>query len=198
MSQNHNTTIDVEVATGTPIDGCLVCGDDGEVHNYTVSGHDGTAHTIPLCEPHFNLIRRERTAGLEESLDAAETQKITARIPKPLLEDLDERASELEMPRSELIRRCLRDGLVATETDAGLEDFLVAVVESQRRVQRLHRQRRPSGRRAGEDGHEVGGSTDTEQSGQITGDALPDGEIEFLRDRVVHLESLLELALESD
>lgn len=195
MSQEDDSTIDVEIATKTLASGCLICGAGEGIRNYTVDVRDGTTHTVPLCRPHFNFIRRERTAGLGESLDAAETRKITARVPKPLLEDLDERASELEMPRSELIRRCLRDGLVATETDADLEDFLVAAVESQRQVRQLRRRRQVGGERA--EGTTTDG-TDAGDDDRTADDETAGADVEFLKERVVRLESLLELALESD
>jgi hypothetical protein len=200
------------IDTGTTGEQCLVCGASDDVRRHTVTVRDGT-HTVPLCGDHHEYVRRDRPTGGDDSFVTDETRKVTARVPTALLEEVDERASELEVPRSELIRDCLRDGLYAAETDVTPEDFLVAVVETRLHLQRLQE------RLATQDGLQNGATRTADEQGGSDGDSSSasapadgpatdetavasdgrtrthDADIEFLKQRIVRLESLLELAL---
>jgi hypothetical protein len=191
-------------------EGCLVCGDGADLRRHTVSV-DETTHTVSLCGDHHEFVRRDRPQRGDESFSAAETRKVTARVPTALLEDVDERASELEVPRSELIRDCLRDGLYAADTDVSPDDFLAALVEMRLDIERL--EERLSGA-AGNDGPTNGrldgtaAAVEGVENGAADGDAgtaggdgvshWRDEDVEFLKERIVRLESLLERALGSD
>lgn len=190
-------------------EGCVVCGDGTDLRRHTVTVGDVT-HTVALCVDHHEFVRRDRPERSDDSFAAAETRKVTARVPTALLEDVDERASELEVPRSELIRDCLRDGLYAADTDVSPDDFLAALVEMRVDVERL--EERLSGR-AGRDGTTNGSLDGTAASVEGVEDGATDGpagdsgggnshwrdeDVEFLKERIVRLESLLEQALSSE
>jgi hypothetical protein len=210
------------------VDGqCLVCGSGVDVRGHAVTLPDGTTRTVSLCASHHEFVRRGTPvgadagpgpgAGRDDGFGSAETRKVTVRVPAALLEDVDERASELEVPRSELIRDCLREGLFAADADAEPEDFLVALVEASRDVERL-RADLAGLADAGADADQTDdadatpdaatngrtvAAVDADADADVGTDApapapapAPAADVEFLRERVVRLESLLELALE--
>ncbi len=195
MSKGNEVAVDAETTVGDAEGRCLVCGSGADVRQHSLTVGDGSAHTVSLCADHHGIVHRTAT-DRDVSLATTETRKVTVRVPSVLLEDVDRRASELEVPRSELIRDCLRDGLHGVGTDASAEDFLMAVVELNRRLSSL---RTRLDERDGAASIGAGGAdgAPAAANGETGSDSGADGEldVEFLKERVVELESLLELAL---
>jgi hypothetical protein len=194
--------VEAETEAGVVDGRCLVCGSSDGVRRHALTLRDGTPRTVHLCGAHHEFVRRDDAIGREEGFAAAETRKVTVRVPAALLEDVDGRASALEVPRSELIRDCLRNGLVAADSDVTPDDFLVAVAEARREIERLDR------RLAERDGHAGANGTDRRSrngeaaaaAGEGDGEASPargpEPDVEFLKQRIRKLESLLELSLQ--
>ncbi|MBX0297936.1 ribbon-helix-helix domain-containing protein [Haloarcula nitratireducens] len=174
---------------------CAVCGTTNELKIYpieqtaTESGQQGPTQ-ITLCNSHALLakaydLNADTTDGdsVGHQLSHQETQKITARVPKPLLEALDEVAGNRGLTRSELIRDFFEQSIRAAEAEAELDDFLYRLADLRAQNNQLIQ--------ALNDQH---AGTEPDHT-ELTVDEHS-ADIEFLKQRIERLESLLEQTIE--
>lgn len=170
-------------------DSCAVCGTTADLDAYAVEpagpDDDGEPARITLCDTHARFAEAHgsnaETAerGDVNQLSHQETQKITARVPKPLLEALDEIAGQRGQTRSEIIRDFFEQNIRAVEAEAELDDLLYRLAELQARNRELERK------------------LDEREAASDAADGAEDAaDVEFLKRRIERLESLLEQTIE--
>lgn len=174
---------------------CVVCGTTDTLETYSVGqtatgGGQRDATQILLCDSHALFVQAYDSnadtsdhEGVGYQLLHQETQKITARVPKPLLEALDEIAGNRGQTRSELIRDFFEQSIRAAETEAELDDLLYRLADLQAQNRQLTQAL-----------DEQYAQSDPEHA--ESGTAERSADVEFLKQRIERLESLLEQTID--
>ncbi|EMA41681.1 ribbon-helix-helix domain-containing protein [Halobiforma nitratireducens] len=164
-----------------PQGGCEVCGSGESLREYTLgSSVDEDDGTIVLCSTHYQVAAMLGGSRYLDShatdYDLQETRKVTVRVPRALIESADSAAEQQGQTRSEFVRDGIQMAIELQEVDEAFEDILEQAVVSPEEADR-----------------EASSPESDPTSDSETG-REPD--VEFLKERIRNLESLLEDSIE--
>lgn len=157
--------------------GCEICGSADSLAEYSLaSSEEGDGETIVLCATHYQVAAilsgdRYRDAEQSSEYDLQETRKITVRVPRALIESADSAAEQQGQTRSEFVRDGIQMAIELQEIDDAFEDILSQAVDVAVDTEPQSEDSVPSA-----------SATDTD----------PETDVEFLKERIRTLESLLE------
>ncbi|SFC69892.1 Ribbon-helix-helix protein, copG family [Halobiforma haloterrestris] len=160
----------------SPQGGCEVCGSAQSLREYSLGPPSKDDATVVLCSTHYQVAAM---LGGSRYLDATatdydlqETQKVTVRVPKALIESADSAAEQQGQTRSEFVRDGIQMAIELQDVDDAFEDILVQAITSSN-------------------------DADPEASGsESESESEPEPDVEFLKERIRRLESLLEDSLD--
>lgn len=169
-----STPVAVHDADTNATSGCAICGATDSLSEYSIDPSSDHRSAIELCPIHYHVAavvsgaRFQDTGGAPE-YDLQETRKITVRVPRALIESADAAAEQQGQTRSELVRDGIQLAIEMQGTQDPFDDILAQAVHAQ-----------------------TGPDTEAE-----TGpDTEAETDVEFLKERIRTLESLLEDSLE--
>lgn len=110
-------------------DKCSICASTDSVVEYSFAGTAKDSSTVELCMEHkqlFKILDQPDSPSPARSVnrEAQQTQKVTARIPKPLIEAADTTAETQGQTRSELMRDALQIYVELQEINSAADDLL--------------------------------------------------------------------------
>jgi Arc/MetJ-type ribon-helix-helix transcriptional regulator len=148
---------------------CAICGSTKSLSQYSLTNASESRSIIDLCPSHHRVAATLGAApqtGTAKSADydLQETQKITVRVPKALVDGADTAAEQYGQTRSEFVRDALQKSLEIQDMTESFDEILAQAVHTD-------------------------GNTDTGQSESTEAD---EADVEFLKERIRKLETLLE------
>ncbi|ELY45929.1 MULTISPECIES: ribbon-helix-helix domain-containing protein [Natronorubrum] len=150
---------------------CEICGSTESLLEYSIDSTAETDSTSLLCPTHYKIAAilngsRYPDPDNPPNYDLQETQKITVRVPRALVESADSIAEQQGQTRSEFVRDGIQMAIELQEIDEAFDEILSEAVQSPDETE-----------------------PNTDQT-EVDTDAETD--TEFLKERIRTLESLLE------
>ncbi len=151
--------------------GCDICGATDSRSEYSFGPSSDADSTAVLCSSHYQvatLLSDSRSHDAEAPLDydLQDTKKITVRVPRALIESADSAAEQQGHTRSEFVRDGIQLAIKLQDVDEAFDDVLARAVQSPTETE----------------SEAVPSETDT----------ASETDVEFLKERIRTLESLLE------
>lgn len=172
LSSTTSSAADDQPATAA----CEICGSTESLSRYAVDPPSGDQSTIALCPSHYQVAATVSGARFQDgdgatSYDLQETRKITVRVPRALIESADAVAEQQGQTRSEFVR----DGIQLAIEIQEMEDAFDEIVS-----------------RAVRPRDDTGTGSDTDTGTDAGTETHAETDVEFLKERIRTLESLLE------
>lgn len=154
---------------------CDICGSTDSLSEYSFGPSADEESTVVLCSTHYQVAAILNDSSYQDSnisldYDLQETRKITVRVPRALIESADSVAEQQGQTRSELVRDSIQMAITLQDVDEAFDEILSQAVQSP----------------AETDSH----------SAQPKADTVSEADVEFLKERIRTLESLLEDSIE--
>lgn len=165
------TTHDEHEAVPNGDPSCEICGSTDSLTSYSIGSPSGPESSVFLCRRHYRVAMfldgdQMRETNRETDSDLQETRKITVRVPRALIESADAAAEQQGQTRSEFVREGIQLAIELETMDDAFAEILSRAVHS---------------------------SSETTQPDT---DSTADTDVEFLKERIRTLESLLEDSIE--